>query len=175
MLLLKLWNVHSVSYALELIRTNAATFFHFPLGISCSVCLHCLGSYAWRQKPVEFVMTVFAVAAVWLLTSELCICIGVHSKKFFAKTQMLVYAYLICRDEHGFYNWSRIILPQPKDADVPMRKVLGGLGKFTEYHVTIQGFNEKGPGPFSPMVSATTMEDGKYCKNMHIRAQGWRE
>jgi hypothetical protein len=39
--------------------------------------------------------------------------------------------------------------------------LLGALGKFTQYLVVVQAFNQVGPGPLSEPVAAQTMEDGK--------------
>ena len=39
--------------------------------------------------------------------------------------------------------------------------LLGGLGKFTQYLVVVQAFNQVGPGPLSEPAAAQTMEDGK--------------
>lgn len=39
--------------------------------------------------------------------------------------------------------------------------VLSRLKKYRKYGVVVQAFNEKGPGPMSPEVMATTLEDGK--------------
>jgi hypothetical protein len=39
--------------------------------------------------------------------------------------------------------------------------LLGALGKFTQYQVVVQAFNQVGPGPLSEPVAVQTMEDGK--------------
>jgi hypothetical protein len=39
--------------------------------------------------------------------------------------------------------------------------LLGGLGKFAQYLVVVQAFNQVGPGPLSEPAAAQTLEDGK--------------
>lgn len=56
------------------------------------------------------------------------------------------------------YNYTRVGIPGGEGVH-DFR--LTGLGKYTQYSVTVQAFNAKGDGPASEAVLAHTLEDGK--------------
>ncbi|XP_030767446.1 Down syndrome cell adhesion molecule-like protein Dscam2 [Sitophilus oryzae] len=52
--------------------------------------------------------------------------------------------------------------------------LLGGLAKFTRYHIVIQAYNEVGAGPLSDPVTAQTMEDGYKLTYEPVPDDRWR-
>ncbi|CAG7818274.1 unnamed protein product [Allacma fusca] len=62
------------------------------------------------------------------------------------------------REDLGAFNWTRVEKIST-DPNLPLTKSIGNLEKYEEYQVTIQAYNEKGPGAYSDPVTALTLED----------------
>ncbi|XP_030757648.1 Down syndrome cell adhesion molecule-like protein Dscam2 isoform X3 [Sitophilus oryzae] len=65
----------------------------------------------------------------------------------------------------GSYNFTSVTGDGEDGGEI----LLGGLAKFTRYHIVIQAYNEVGAGPLSDPVTAQTMEDVPSRPPMDVR------